>query len=90
MFQADGEETANARGPIVDVSDLGTNTVPVTAERRCERPTIELTGVKYRIRCSGGGGREEEEERRRKKRGGKVGGGCGVGWGEGGGEDKEE
>ena len=33
---------AKARGPIVDVCDLGTNKVPVTAERRCERPTIEL------------------------------------------------
>ena len=50
LFHADGEETANARGPIVDVRDPGTNTVPVAAEQRCERPMIELTGVKYRIR----------------------------------------
>ena len=43
----------NAQGPIVDVRDPGTNTAPVTAERRCEHPTIELTGVKYRIRLYG-------------------------------------
>ena len=50
LFHADGDEMANTRGPIVDVRDPGTNIVPVTAERSCERPTIELTGVKYRIR----------------------------------------
>ena len=44
---------ANARGPIVDVCDLGTNNVAVMAERICERPTIELTGVKYRTRKGG-------------------------------------
>ena len=35
----------NARAPIVDVCDPGTNDVPVTTELRCERPMIELTGV---------------------------------------------
>ena len=53
LFHADGEEMANARGPIVDVCDLGTNNVTVMAERRCERPTIELIGVKYRTRKGG-------------------------------------
>ena len=32
---------ANARGPIVNVRVLGTNNVPATAERRCERLTID-------------------------------------------------
>ena len=42
------EMTPEVQLSNVDVHDPGTNTV--TAERRCERPTIELTGVKYWIR----------------------------------------
>ena len=41
---------AKARGPIVEVCDLGTNNTPAAADRSCERPAIALTGVKKRAR----------------------------------------
>ena len=51
LFQADGEEMAKARGPIiVEVCDLGTNNAPAAADCSCERPAIALTGVKKRAR----------------------------------------
>ena len=50
LFQAEGADMANARGPIVKVCDLGTNNAPVAAERSCERSAIALTGVKKRAR----------------------------------------
>ena len=45
-FHAAGEETANARGPIVTVQVRGTRSNPAAADQSCERPSIELTGVK--------------------------------------------
>ena len=38
---------ANARGPIVKVFVLGTDNLPVAADRRCEPPAMALIGVKY-------------------------------------------
>ena len=46
LFHAAGEETVNARGPIVTVQVRGTRSNPAAADRSCERPSIELTGVK--------------------------------------------
>ena len=33
---------AKARGPIVEVCDLGTNNTPAAADRSCERPAIYI------------------------------------------------
>ena len=50
LFQAAGEETANAWGPIVTVQVHGTKSRQAAAERSWERPLIALTGVKYPAR----------------------------------------
>ena len=44
-FHAAGQATANARGPMVTVLVAGMNRSPDAAERRCDRPSIELTGT---------------------------------------------
>ena len=50
LFHAAGDETANAWRPIVTVQVRGTRSSPAAAERSCERPSIELTGVRYPAR----------------------------------------
>ena len=45
--------TANARGPMVRVFVAGMNRSPDAAERRCDRPAIELTGIQYFDRYEG-------------------------------------
>ena len=40
-------QTANARGPMVTVFVAGMNRSPDAAERKCDRPAIELTGIQY-------------------------------------------
>ena len=47
LFHAAGQATANARGPMVTVFVAGMNRSPDAAERRCDRPAIELTGIQY-------------------------------------------
>ena len=46
LFHAAGEETTNALGPIVTVQVRGTKSNQAAVDRSCERPSIELTGVK--------------------------------------------
>ena len=43
LFHAAGQATANARGPMVTVFVAEMNRSPDAAERRCDRPAIELT-----------------------------------------------
>ena len=45
LFHAAGQATANARGSMVTVFVAGMNRSPDEAERRCDRPAIELTGI---------------------------------------------
>ena len=47
LFHAAGQATANARGPMVTVFVPGMNRSPDAAERRCDRPAIELTGTQH-------------------------------------------
>ena len=53
LFHAAGQATANARGPMVTVFVAGMNRSPDAAERRCDRPAIELTGIQYLDRYEG-------------------------------------
>ena len=53
LFHAAGQATANAWGPMVTVFVAGMNRSPDAAERRCDRPAIELTGIQYLDRYEG-------------------------------------
>ena len=53
LFHAAGQATANARGPMVTVVVAGMNRSPDAAERRWDRPAIELTGIQYLDRYEG-------------------------------------
>ena len=53
-FQALGQATMKARGPIiVNVWHAGTRTSPEAVERRCDRPVTPATGVHSMARYRG-------------------------------------
>ena len=65
MPQARRQATANARGLMVTVFVVRMNRSPDAAERRCDRPAIELTGIQYLDRYEGADPRECTDARER-------------------------
>jgi hypothetical protein len=53
LFHAAGQATANARGVIVTVFVAEMNRSPDAAERKCDWPVIQLTGIQYLDRYEG-------------------------------------
>ena len=66
-FQALGQATMKARGPIVNVWHAGTRTSPEAAERRCDRPVTRATGVHSMARYRGAESFRQRKARSEKK-----------------------
>ena len=63
-FQALGQATMKARGPIVKVWHVGTRTSPEAAERRCDRPVTLATEVHSMARYRGAESFRQRKARR--------------------------
>ena len=63
-FQALGQATMKARGPIVNVWHAGTRISPEAAERRCDRPVTPATGVHSMARYRGAESFKQRKARR--------------------------